>query len=97
LVRRAQQEIATVTINIKKLDVKYYEYQVSSDNLLGSISLEIVFKKGNKTIKKVVNMSESTLKPIASDASSFEDFIYELMSNSIVKTTKIIINTLKTI
>lgn len=86
-----------VQINIKELKAEYYKNVLTEQNLKGIITLEVIIKKNNKIVKKIINTSQSEFKISITDASGFEDFISSMMSDSISKSVNIIIETMDTL
>lgn len=84
-----------VEIHIKELKAEYHKNILTEANLKGVISLELIIKKNNKIVKKIINTSQSEFKITVRDAAGFEDFIFNMMSESISKSTNIIIETMK--
>lgn len=83
-----------VQINLKDVIAKYHKDILTKANLEGKVSLEITLKKGNKIVKKIVNTSQSEYKLSIRDAEGFEKFMHTLMSDSVAKSTAIIIETM---
>jgi hypothetical protein len=84
-----------VDIKIKELKAEYHKNILTEANLKGIVTLELVIKKNNKIVKKLINTTQSEFKISVRDASGFEDFIYSMMSDSISKSVNVIIETMK--
>lgn len=88
---------AIIQITIKEVKAEYHRDILTQANLIGKVSLEISLQKNNKVVKKLVNTSQSEFKISITDAEGFEDFIHALMSDSIAKSTAIIIETINSL
>lgn len=88
---------AIVQVVIKELKAEYHKNILTEANLKGKITLEVTVKKNNKIVKKIINSTQSEFKISITDASGFEDFISSMMSESISKSVKIIIETMNSL
>ena len=84
-----------VQINILDLKAEYHRHILTEANLKGIVTLEVIIKKNNKIVKKIINSTQSEFKISVTDASGFEDFISSMMSESISKSVNIIIETME--
>ncbi len=84
----------TVLVNIKKIEVTYNNDKLDKKNMQARITLELVIKKGKKTITSNISIQQTAYKLTVSDASDFEDILNEIMKDSVSKTVSILIKKL---
>jgi len=83
----------TLEVNILKLDT-VFSYDIAK-NLTGSVELELVFKNDGTTYKKFIKHTYNKFKGSMIDAQSFEEFVYDNLSDSVVNSIKATVMTLK--
>jgi|GEM_PF-2947824 len=83
-----------VLVNIKKIEVTYNNDKLDKKNMQARITLELVIKKGKKTITSNISIQQTAYKLTVSDASDFEDILNEIMKDSVSKTVSILIKKL---
>lgn len=81
-------------INILNIEATYTKGMILENNLVGNVEVELVFTKGRTTYKKYIKSSFSKWKMSISDASDFENFIQENMSDAIINSVISIIHML---
>ncbi len=83
-----------VLVNIKKIEVTYNNDKLDKKNMQARITLELLIKKGKKTITSNISIQQTAYKLTVSDASDFEDILNEIMKDSVSKTVSILIKKL---
>jgi hypothetical protein len=81
VVQTPVKEAKTVIVHINELMANFDGTVLTRENLQGTMSLEVTFKKGNKTITKRISQSQKTWhKPLYSPA-AFRPFLQTLMDD----------------
>ena len=87
--------MVAILVNIKKIEATYNKDRLDKKNMQAEISLELVIKKGNKTITSNISIHQTAYKLIVSDASDFANILNETMQDSVSKTVSILIKKLQ--
>ena len=83
-----------LVINILNLNAKYTHKKTASSNLYGNVEVQLVFTTGNTVKTKQIKNSFNKWKISMDDASDFEDFLQESLSDSVLNSLNAIIKTL---